>query len=223
MSSTEQMKSSFIHALQASQREKAPYAHWLLSGIFPEDVIDGILDLPISAPRMDYAEGKRDANNDKRGYFDVERREEFPVCDKVAETLQSPEVISAIEQECGVNLEGTYLRIEFTQDSPGFWLEPHTDIGVKKFTMLIYLSRDEDAKNWGTSIYTSSDPQSMVGNAPFEANHGLIFIPATDTWHGYAERPMAGVRKSLIVNYVGDEWRARHELAFPEAPIHHAA
>ena len=24
--------------------------------------------------------------------------------------------------------------------STGFWLEPHTDLGVKKFTMLIYLS-----------------------------------------------------------------------------------
>lgn len=29
----------------------------------------------------------------------------------------------------------------------------------------------------------------------------------------------AGVRKSLIVNYVKPEWRARHELAYPGAPV----
>jgi hypothetical protein len=27
------------------------------------------------------------------------------------------------------------------------------------------------------------------------------------------------VRTSLIINYVTDEWRAREQLAFPEAPI----
>jgi hypothetical protein len=29
----------------------------------------------------------------------------------------------------------------------------------------------------------------------------------------------AGKRKSLIVNYVKPEWRARHELAYPETPV----
>jgi hypothetical protein len=27
------------------------------------------------------------------------------------------------------------------------------------------------------------------------------------------------VRRTLIVNYVGDEWRARNELAFPDQPV----
>ena len=36
---------------------------------------------------------------------------------------------------------------------------------------------------------------------------------------GKAERPIAGVRKSIIVNYVGPEWRSRHELAFPDEAV----
>lgn len=217
MTHLEQIKKIFIQSLNTSQKEKEPYTHWLLSDIFDESDVDALLNLPFAVPRMDYSVGKRDANNDKRGYFDVERRHQYPVCGAVSDMLQSPEVVGAIEKTCGVDLEGTYLRVEYAQDSPGFWLAPHTDIGVKKFTMLIYLSRDEDAVNWGTSIY--KDAQTIWGTAPSLSNHALIFIPADNTWHGYEKRPMAGLRKSLIVNYVTDEWRARHELAFPDRRV----
>ena len=49
----------------------------------------------------------------------------------------------AISRRCSAPISsGTYLRIEFAQDIDGFWLEPHTDLGVKVFTMLLYLSKD---------------------------------------------------------------------------------
>jgi hypothetical protein len=47
------------------------------------------------------------------------------------------------------------------------------------------------------------------------------FLPEfsrADTWHGFRPRDIRGVRRSLIVNYVVPEWRARHELAFPSVP-----
>lgn len=213
----ERIKKNFTRALSDSRKEHNPYTHWLLSDVFEESDIDGLLNLPFSAPRMDYTVGKREANNDKRGYFDVERRREYPICGLISDTLQSPEVVGAIERVCGVELEGTYLRIEYAQDSPGFWLAPHTDIGVKKFTMLIYLSRDADARHWGTTIY--KDAETVWGTVPSPSNHALVFIPSDNTWHGYEKRPMSGLRKSLIVNYVTDEWRARHELAFPDCPV----
>ncbi|MCK5444509.1 MAG: 2OG-Fe(II) oxygenase, partial [Rhodospirillaceae bacterium] len=59
--------------------------------------------------------------------------------------------------------------------------------------------------------------------SPYKSDHALIFVPSPDTWHGYEKRPMAGIRKNLIVNYVTDEWRARHELCFPDDPIGKAA
>ena len=40
-----------------------------------------------------------------------------------------------------------------------------------------------------------------------------------NTWHSFQERPIDGVRRSLMVNYVKDEWRSTHELSFPEQPI----
>ena len=221
MPSAEKIKSTFIKSLKTGDNPTDPYSHWVLSDALGAEVVDEVLDLPIAVPRMDYSVGKRENNNEKRGYFDVERREQFPVCGAIADAFQSPELVSEIEKVCGVDLQGTNLRIEYTLDSPGFWLEPHTDIGVKKFTMLIYLSHDEDAVNWGTSIYDG--PDTLIGSSPYKSDHALIFVPSPDTWHGYEKRPMAGIRKNLIVNYVTDEWRARHELCFPDDPIGKAA
>jgi hypothetical protein len=50
-------------------------------------------------------------------------------------------------------------------------------------------------------------------------NVAFVFVPSDNTYHGFEGRPIKGVRKSLIINYVTDEWRAREQLAFPEAPI----
>jgi hypothetical protein len=30
------------------------------------------------------------------------------------------------------------------------------------------------------------------------------------------------VRKSIIINYVSNEWKAREQLAFPDRPIKHS-
>ena len=58
-----------------------------------------------------------------------------------------------------------------------------------------------------------------VARAPCGFNVGMIFIPGENTWHSFQERPLDGVRRSLMVNYVKDEWRSTNELAFPHAPI----
>jgi hypothetical protein len=83
--------------------------------------------------------------------------------------------------------------------------------------MLIYMSKDPSHANLGTDIFDGD--KNYVGSSPFEPNGGLVFIPANDTFHGFQPRTINGVRKSIIINYVTDEWRAREQLAFPEDPI----
>ena len=96
----------------------------------------------------------------------------------------------------------------------GFWLQPHTDLGVKKFTCLIYLSRGPGHEKLGTDIYAS--PEEHGGTSPFVRNAAMIFVPGSNTWHGFEKRPIEGVRKSVILNYVTPEWRAREQLSFPD-------
>jgi hypothetical protein len=208
---------SFVRSVDTAKRSDRPYTNWSLVHCFPDDVVDDILALPFEPPSLDGVSGKRELHNNTRKYFDAENRKLFPVCEAVADAFQDKSVTSHIEKVFGTNLKGSYLRIEFAQDIDGFWLEPHTDLGVKVFTMLLYLSKDPSHADLGTDIYDANKKQ--VGRSVFVSNAAMVFVPSNNTYHGFEKRPIEGVRTSLIINYVTNEWRAREQLAFPDAPI----
>jgi hypothetical protein len=207
----------FLDALGQAQARTVPYRHWLLREVLPEAMRREIAALPVPAPEIGDSQGRRETHNATRWFFGTREQQRFSVCRDLALMLQSPAVVEALEETCAVSLRGSYLRIEYCQDGDGFWLEPHTDIGAKFFTMLIYLTDSAPGEEWGTDIYAG--PEAHFATVPFRQNHGLIFVPGNDTWHGFEKRPITGVRRSLIVNYVTPEWRARHELAFPDMPV----
>ena len=161
--------------------------------------------------------GKRDTHNSTRIFISEANRVLLPACAVIADAFQDEATIGLLEDLTGATLEGCFLRIEYCQDVDGFWLEPHTDIGAKRLTFLIYLSDNPDAENWGTDIMDAEG--HVVRRVPGTDNNGLIFVPGAETWHGFARRPIAGVRRCLIVNYVTPEWRSTHELAFPGQPV----
>jgi len=216
-SGAEDVIQSFIKSIDSARLSEQPYRNWTLKDCFPADIVDDILALPFEAPSLDGISGKRELHNNTRKYFDVPNRQAFPVCEAVAQAFQDKRLTNHIQKVFGANLKGTYLRIEFAQDIDGFWLEPHTDLGVKAFTLLLYLSKDPSHKDLGTDIYDAE--KRHVGRSPFASNAAMIFIPSNNTYHGFEKRPIKGVRTSLIINYVTDEWRAREQLAFPDAPI----
>jgi hypothetical protein len=216
-SSAEDVVRSFSESVANGDHSDQPYSHWLIRDCFPDDTVEDILAIPFPAPSLDGVSGKRELHNNTRKYFDADNRVVFPVVEAVAEAFQDKRVTDLIEKNFGTDLKGTYLRIEFAQDTDGFWLEPHTDLGVKSFTMLLYLSDEDGHEELGTDIYDGD--KKHVGRSPFAQNAAMVFVPSDNTYHGFEKRPIKGVRKSLIINYVTDEWRAREQLAFPEAPI----
>jgi hypothetical protein len=216
-SSADDIVRSFIKSIDSGKRSDQPYLHWLINNCLPPDTVDNVIALPFEAPSLDGISGKRELHNNTRKYFDIENRKSFPVCEAVAQAFQNKRITSHIEKTFGTNLKGTYLRIEFAQDIDGFWLEPHTDLGVKSFTLLLYLSKDPSHNDLGTDIYDGD--KRHVGRSPFASNAAMIFVPSNNTYHGFEKRPIKGVRTSLIINYVTNEWRAREQLSFPEAPI----
>ena len=205
---------SLIKGFDASRFFASPYRYWLVADILPPEACAGVDALPVRAARVDDMLGKRETHNSSRLFFNAKKRARYPVCEAIGAGFQSAPVVERIERLCGTKLEGGFLRIEYCLDGEGFWLEPHTDIGAKLFTMLIYLSSEPGSEAWGTDILDSN--LNLVAVAPFKRNAGLAFIPGGDTWHGFRRRRIDGVRRSLIVNYVKPEWRNRHELAFPD-------
>ncbi|WP_252181333.1 2OG-Fe(II) oxygenase [Azospirillum sp. B4] len=205
-------------SLEAGERDDHPYRHWYLGDVFPPVVAEALSSLPFAAPEIDDTLGRRETHNSTRTFLAAENQAMYPVCGAVAAAFQAPETVATITRQFGVDLSGSSLRIEYCLDREGFWLESHTDIGAKLFTMLVYLSTGPDAEKLGTDIMDGPNG-GHVGRASGRFNTGLVFIPGTDTWHGFARRPFRGIRRTIIINYVKPEWRARHELAFPEQPV----
>jgi hypothetical protein len=208
---------TLTQSFAAAKKSATPYPHWIVSACLPANVIDQVLALPFPAPALGGISGKREVHNATRKYFDAENMAKFPVCNAVNAALQDKRVTSSIEKTFDTKLTGTYLRVEFAQDTDGFWIEPHTDLGVKSFTFLLYLSTDKSHADLGTDIYDND--KKHVGRSPFVSNGAMIFVPGSDTYHGFEARRIEGVRKSLVINYVTNDWRAREQLAYPATPI----
>lgn len=204
---------SFLSCLERATHETWPFDYWLLDNPLPDGCCDDIVALPFPPPKGALFQGKRENNNALRVYFTPENQEKFPICRAVVEVFQDPAVKKTIEQVTGANLSDGHLRIEYCQDTEGFWLEPHTDISVKKFTMLVYLSDDANLAKAGTDILEGPPEHKYVGSAPYAKNKGVIFIPGANTWHGVGHHPVEGIRRSLIINYVTSDWQDKWELA----------
>lgn len=212
-------KQTVLHSLaNPSQTILSPYNIWILDNVIPEPVVDEICSLPWEAPDLHGVSGTREVNNSSRKYFD-QASHQIDACKAVCDAFQSDDVTMMIEEQYSTTLQNTYLRIEYAQDTNDFWLGPHTDIGVKLFTMLLYLSDDPQHASLGTDYY--ADKETYAGTVPFARNRAMVFIPADNTWHGFEKRTISSIRKSLVINFVTDDWRAREQLAFPNNPISH--
>jgi hypothetical protein len=208
---------SFAASLKAAARAETPYRHWMLQAVFGEPVAERLARLPFPVPDLGGVSGARELHNNTRQYFDRENNDRYAVCGAVADVFQSAETAGLIAEVTGADIEGCFLRIEYAQDSDGFWLKPHTDLGVKKLTMLYYLAGDPGQETLGTDIYR--DGETWSKRAAFAPDTALVFVPSDNTWHGFEPRPIRGVRKSVIINYVTNEWRAREQLAYPDTPV----
>ncbi|MCW2308827.1 2OG-Fe(II) oxygenase [Rhodobium gokarnense] len=208
---SQRIKATFLKALAAADDVADPYPHWHLDATIPDDVVDAIVALPFAPPEDAVFDGRREANNQTRVFFGKELQKEHPVAADLAAALGDEEVVAALEKTCDVDLSKGQLRIEYCLDTDGFWLEPHTDIAVKQFTMLIYLSGEPELADAGTDVYDTD--MNLVATSPYGKGIGFIFIPSETSWHGFRKRPINGIRRSLIVNFVAPEWRSVEELA----------
>jgi hypothetical protein len=208
---------SFASAVAGRRTFEAPYRHYLVENVFPADVAEELAHLPFAPPVLNGLSGKRELHNDERSYFDVQGAARFPVMRGVAEALQSTRVVRLISDAFDAPIDDTFLRLEYAQDVDGFWLQPHTDLGVKKFTCLIYLSEGPGHETLGTDIY--ENPERHFGVSPFKRGAAMVFVPGDNTWHGFEKRPIEGVRRSVILNYVTHDWKAREQLSYPDRAV----
>jgi hypothetical protein len=171
----------FCNSLRAAVRKDWPYPHGALKDALPEGLCAGVLFLPICPPLIDECGGVRDfrGNNSKRSFFTPALQRDFLVCKAFAEAFQRPEVANLFSSTLDIeprDIAGSYLRVEYIQDTDGAWLKPHRDIREKLFSMVIYFCTGPEAKNWGTDIYDAQQKWVARSSAEFKSATSAIFL-----------------------------------------------
>jgi hypothetical protein len=207
---------AIVQAAQLARRRSRPFPHWRLADVLPEPVAEAVAGLPFDPQPTGGRSGQRELHNDSRRYLAGTLLRDFPAALTVAQAFQAPKVVGALAALTGTLLSGGFLRIEYALDTEGFWLEPHTDLGVKLLSLLLQFA-EPGQEGLGTDLYWNAG--HWAERTPFAWNAALVFAPSDRTWHGFEPRPIEGVRRSLIVNYVSPAWRSREQLAFPDRPV----
>jgi hypothetical protein len=213
----DEIEQQFLHALRTCERSDWPYRTWKMKEVLPLNLCIGILTLPICPAFLGKTDGTRGTYNDQRTFITPTLRGKFACCQALADALQRPTVARQLAETCAIQVEGSYLRMEYIQDIDRAWLEPHRDIPEKLFSMVIYLFHGPDSVEWGTDIYDHD--MKWIGRATGAFNSATIFIAGPHTWHGFEPRTIVGVRRLMEINYVTPDWRRRDQLAFPDRPI----
>ena len=112
-------------AVRTAEAPCLPYPYWLPCDILPAPLLPALRALPFPAPAIEDTLGKRETHNSQRIFVSEENRARYPVLDALAEAFQDGATVALLEDMCGARLDGTFARIEYCLDGPGFSLEPH--------------------------------------------------------------------------------------------------
>src|SRR5262249_8636147 len=161
--------------------------HWRFDRFFAAETVAALLALPVRPIRLGGVSGRREYHNAVRQFFDASCMLQHPVAAALALAFQSPEMARRVERMYGIDLDGSFVRLEYAQDVDGFWLDPHTDVRAKRLPLLVYLSGEGEL---GTDLYTPAGAHAC--RIPFVPNSGLAFVPHDVSWHGFEPRPIRG-------------------------------
>ena len=145
------LRADILASIDARETHEAPYRWHVLSDVVSAQVVAAIHAVPADMPDVGAESGRREIHNKSRSYFDAETRASQPVAEAVCAAFQDGRTVRTIQDAFATDLDGTSLRVEYALDTDGFWLEPHTDLGVKRFTLLLYLS--DGHADLGTDVY----------------------------------------------------------------------
>ena len=178
MDPVDRITNNFIRSLSKSSVYQYPFRHWVLANSLPLEVLESIIRISVEAPSTEALVGTQRSEFEGRFFFSPNNRSVFRVCDDVARAFQSLKVIQAIEACADIKLTNTQLRIEYTQDCDGYFLEPHTDtIDPKRFTLVVTLPRVPHLEAMWTDLYDTD--HTYVSTQPKTISGGLAFVPDT--------------------------------------------
>ena len=206
------------NVIEKASRKSKPWPWYGLSGVLNEEQVAEIRGMQFAVIGKRLHGGKRSDNTSHRRY--VTSSMDTPALVDLVEEFRTVEVQQAIHElvyKTAGTYEGLYVRMEVLDDRPGFWLEPHHDIGEKLISCLIYVNETDEDESLGTDLYSNSGSTysllEPVRTVPFIHNTGYLFSQFDGNGnkvHGVEKGKEIKVeRRGLQINYVTFEtpWR----------------
>lgn len=198
---------SLLSALRsAATRYDEPWRHWEIEGPLSDSMIAEVAAAEVPEGERSH-DGTRAADNGGDGLDAVLRRyitpdnvSDYPALGGLIAELRAPETIRRVEEMIERGVRGQNLRVEVIVDRNGFWLQPHKDIREKLMSLQLYVNAAGESEALGTDIYNAT--KEVVKTIPYRTNHGYMFAPSGDTWHGLEKKPVQRERRSVLINYV---------------------
>jgi hypothetical protein len=216
-------------AIDTADASEAPFAHLVLSRVFPDDVYNAMMTaMPVAsdyrpmsgrAKGLDAQDGThtrvkidlfpeyiRHLPIDKRAVWDVVGR---ALCSEPVKAAFVRRLAVPLARRFGPGFEGvaTYPVPILTRDIPGYRIYPHPDTHWKGITVQLYLPRDDSATHVGTIFHARQPDDSLPKHTQmkFSPNSGYAFAVDKDTWHS-ADPVGAEVntRDSILLTYFVD-------------------
>jgi Rps23 Pro-64 3,4-dihydroxylase Tpa1-like proline 4-hydroxylase len=216
------------HALHEQYVSTQPFPHIALDGLFPEEVLDGVL---ADFPRPEEMRARFDNSTEKKlGYT-----YETPVRDKVREflwTMSSAPVLQFLEALTGI--EGLIPDPYFGgagphQIVPGGFLKVHVDFNWhpllrldRRLNLLVYLNKDWHEEYGGHLELWNRDVTRCEQRILPVFNRTVVFSTTDVSFHGHPEPltcPEGRTRKSVSFYYYTngrpeEERSAPHDTIF---------
>ena len=107
--------------------------------------------------------------------------------------MQTP-ITKALEKKFNTDL--SFESVDIWQDTPGYYLESHTDDSRIKLALQIYLGNDN---NVGTSLFDKDN--NILKTFEYKLNSGYALLNNDVSRHGTTSKVTHGLRKSMYVRY----------------------
>jgi hypothetical protein len=217
------------NAIDGSSNQEAPFYHLQLSGVFPAELYEQMLEtMPVTSDYRPMS-GRTKYTRTKQGLGTRMKIDLFPeyirhlppekkrVWKLVGRALCSKEVRDAFRRRLAPGLQrrfgpsynkvGMYPIPILTRDVPGYRIGVHPDTHWKGMTIQLYLPRDNSIEHVGTIFHRRIADKSYekVLQMPFLPNTGYAFAVDKDTYHSVdTVGPEVQTRDSILLTYFVD-------------------
>jgi hypothetical protein len=194
-----------------SYRDAQPFPHTVFDGLFPDDVIDGLL---AEFPALDDAAWTRYDDRHQRKLQGDRRELHGPFTRQILDEFMSAAFVAFLEAltgMVGLITDPSMLGGGLHQSGPTGYLNIHTDQTYeprlrleRRVNVILYLNREWSTSYGGDLELWDSERRRCVTAITPLAGRMIVFNTDVPSWHGYPrplDCPIGTTRRSLALYY----------------------